>query len=519
MLFVTRMTELNKSIVSGRNLIFAEKSGLVNLDSDYGRPNDSNFISCHSSSDEEDQPVNKTINESFLIKRKEKALYDANYNLDKNTLCVPSENYVPKEDKLNIKSVTLDHSKDYSSSEEDIRPNFPQYPTDSNENENSLKLKILVAPNQSEDESEAKNQDPEIDLKIFDLLDKTSKKFVLQPASIGLNIKCQIFRFKGLYPEYKFYLESLDGNLLLLMTARKKKKARTSCYIINYISFDLNDIEKYIETPLAKLKSNLFGTQFKLYNFGIKPINDIPSENNFLKSSPNDLEFSETTSEDVQNSDINLARREYVSITYGFNVLGIKGPRNMNVIIPGMDDKYCREDFILKFKSESLLNSWRRIEQNLKLNGTDEKPINSKSKSRKSVFKLNKKSEKKDKNKECESEEKSEKTSSSKLDTNYSSISSQASSKTNLRNVIKLVNKSPQWNRGLNSFALNFHGRVTLSSVKNFQIIHETNPDYVVTQFGKVNKDLYTCDFSYPICALQAFGVALSSLDNKIGCD
>lgn len=515
------MTELNKSIVSGRNLIFAEKSGLVNLDSDYGRPSDSNFINYHSSSDEEDQPANTTINESFLIKRKEKLFYGANNYLDKKTVCLPAENFAGKEAKLDIKSVTLDHSKDYSSSEEDLRPNFTKYTQDLNDNKDLLKFKILVAPNQNEDESETKDQhqDSEIDLKIFDLLDQTSKKFVLQPASIGLNIKCQIFRFKGLYPEYKFYLENLDGNLLLLLTARKKKKAKTSCYIINYISFDLNDIEKYIETPFAKLKSNLFGTQFKLYDFGIKPINDIPSDNNFFKSSLNDTEFSETTSEDVQNSDNNLARREYVSITYGFNVLGLKGPRNMNVIIPGMDDKYCRDDFILKFKSESLLNSWKRIEQNLKSNGTDEKSVNSKSKLRKSVFQLSKKSGKKDKKKETQSEEKNAKTFNSKLDANNNSISSQASSKSNLRNVIKLVNKSPQWNRGLNSFALNFDGRVTLSSVKNFQVIHEANPDYVVTQFGKVNKDLYTCDFSYPICALQAFGVALSSLDNKIGCD
>ncbi|RNA27193.1 tubby -like protein [Brachionus plicatilis] len=511
------MTELNKSVVSGRNLIFADRNGLVNLDTEFARPDDTNFLDYHSSSDDEDHRANTTINESFLIKRKEKKFYGAASKFDKNSLSIPSDNLLSNGARLNINSVTLDHSKDYSSSEGDLSPSLPKYPTDSNNTDESSR--ILVAPNDAAPTFDQNDQTPQIDLKMFDLLDKTSKKFVLQPATIGLSIKCQIFRFKGLYPEYKFYLENIDGNLLLLMTARKKKKTKTNCYIINYISFDLDDIEKYIETPLAKLKSNLFGTQFKLYDFGIKPMNDIPPQSYFLKASPNDLEFSETTSEDAQNLDANLSRREYASVTYGFNVLGLKGPRSMNVVIPGMDDKYCREEFILKFKSESLLSCWKRIEENLRAD-PNEKQANLKNRIRRSIFQLNKKSEKRSSNKEVESEENSMRTSNSKLDAYSNTASSQASnSKSNLRNVVKLINKSPQWNSGLNSFALNFYGRVTISSVKNYQIIHEVNPDYVVTQFGKVNKDLYTCDFSYPFCALQAFGVALSSLDNKIGCD
>ena len=86
-------------------------------------------------------------------------------------------------------------------------------------------------------------------------------------------------------------------------------------------------------------------------------------------------------------------------------------------------------------------------------------------------------------------------------------------------NVVKLINKQQSYNRDLRSFALNFRGRVTQASVKNFQIVHEINTDYIVMQFGKVNKDVFTCDFSYPLCALQAFGIAITSLDNKLGCD
>ena len=38
-------------------------------------------------------------------------------------------------------------------------------------------------------------------------------------------------------------------------------------------------------------------------------------------------------------------------------------------------------------------------------------------------------------------------------------------------------------------------------------------------QFGRVGKDAFTMDFQYPLCALQAFGIALSSFDYKIACE
>lgn len=37
------------------------------------------------------------------------------------------------------------------------------------------------------------------------------------------------------------------------------------------------------------------------------------------------------------------------------------------------------------------------------------------------------------------------------------------------------VNKQPQWNDNTQSYVLNFHGRVTVASVKNFQLIQETD--------------------------------------------
>uniref|UniRef100_A0A1I8FWT6 Tubby-like protein n=1 Tax=Macrostomum lignano TaxID=282301 RepID=A0A1I8FWT6_9PLAT len=69
------------------------------------------------------------------------------------------------------------------------------------------------------------------------------------------------------------------------------------------------------------------------------------------------------------------------------------------------------------------------------------------------------------------------------------------------------------------SYVLNFHGRVTQASVKNFQIVRDNDVDQIVMQFGRISDDLFTMDFAYPLCPLQAFGIALSSFDSKLACE
>ena len=58
---------------------------------------------------------------------------------------------------------------------------------------------------------------------------------------------------------------------------------------------------------------------------------------------------------------------------------------------------------------------------------------------------------------------------------------------TRLRDMIVLRNKAPKWNEQLHAYCLNFAGRVTEASVKNFQLVEEGNAVRVVLQFGKVN--------------------------------
>lgn len=45
----------------------------------------------------------------------------------------------------------------------------------------------------------------------------------------------------------------------------------------------------------------------------------------------------------------------------------------------------------------------------------------------------------------------------------------------NMDNLIELHNKTPVWNDDTQSYVLNFHGRVTQASVKNFQVVHDSD--------------------------------------------
>ena len=75
-----------------------------------------------------------------------------------------------------------------------------------------------------------------------------------------------------------------------------------------------------------------------------------------------------------------------------------------------------------------------------------------------------------------------------------------------------LKNRAPHFDVQLRKFVLNYNGRAKLSSKHNFQIVDKLNPEEILMQLGKIGNGFYNCDFSFPFCALQAFGFALSSL-------
>ncbi|KRZ10724.1 Tubby -like protein [Trichinella zimbabwensis] len=252
------------------------------------------------------------------------------------------------------------------------------------------------------------------------------EEFVLRPAAKGTTFKCRITRDKhgldrNFYPTYFLHLEKEDGKRIFLLAARKRKKSTTSNYLI---SIDPTDLSRYCASFVGK--SNVLGTQFTLYDNGENP----------QKSTVIDVGV----------------RRELAAIIYDPNVLGLKGPRKMTVILPVIRDfpTIKRVDLKPITERDSMIERWK----------------------------------------------------SDRCD-----------------DLIELTNKSPIWNEDAQSYILNFHGRVTQASVKNFQIIHANNPDYVIMQFGRISENLFSMDYSYPLCALQAFGIALSSFDGKLACE
>lgn len=93
------------------------------------------------------------------------------------------------------------------------------------------------------------------------------------------------------------------------------------------------------------------------------------------------------------------------------------------------------------------------------------------------------------------------------------------------------------WNESSQVYQLDFGGRVTQESAKNFQIEFRgrqvrtralkisISPNWIVKyfyqfvqvmQFGRIDGNAYTLDFQYPFSALQAFAVALANVTQRL---
>ncbi|EPY41079.1 tub family protein-like protein [Angomonas deanei] len=83
-------------------------------------------------------------------------------------------------------------------------------------------------------------------------------------------------------------------------------------------------------------------------------------------------------------------------------------------------------------------------------------------------------------------------------------------------NIIVLENRKPQWDSVLRGYQLNFHGRATEASEKNFQLVSPKDPEKVVMLFGKQKSDRYSVDFRYPLCGLQAAAIASALMEYKM---
>uniref|UniRef100_A0A8C5ZCM9 Tubby-like protein n=1 Tax=Marmota marmota marmota TaxID=9994 RepID=A0A8C5ZCM9_MARMA len=261
------------------------------------------------------------------------------------------------------------------------------------------------------------------------LLGEDLETYVLRPAQRGHMVQCCISRDKhgvdkGLFPIYFLYLEVEDGRKHFLLAGRKRKRSKTSNYLI---SLDPEDLSRDGDSFVGKVsRSNILGTKFIIFDNGTSP------DRKHLVP------------------DTDRLREELGVVYYETNVLGFRGPRKMTVIIPGTDSQGQRISIQPQKEQESLMNRLQR--------GSGQ-------------------------------------------------------------GLVLLQNKAPSWSDESGAYVLNFHGRVTRASVKNFQIVHPEDPDYLVLQFGRVAPDMFTMDFRFPLCPLQAFAICLSSFDGKLACE
>ena len=253
------------------------------------------------------------------------------------------------------------------------------------------------------------------------LTDHTDKRrFLTQPGPRGQHVLCHIRRTRGkagMFPEYFMYLD--DGNTFL-MSARKRKKSRSSNYIL---SLDEEDMARESGNYFGKLRSNFIGTEFVMFDKGVKPASSAQSVHQPL-------------------------RTELGAVIYEHNVMGMKGPRKMTVVLPSVQPDGSRVQY--SEEGERILDRYKK----------------------------------------------------------------DAGSP----NIMVYSNKKPKWNPSLGAYCLNFNGRVTEASVKNFQLakIEDRENGDVAVQFGKIGKDVFTMDFQWPVSAIQAFSICLSSFDSKL---
>ncbi|XP_038964769.2 tubby-related protein 3 isoform X1 [Rattus norvegicus] len=98
--------------------------------------------------------------------------------------------------------------------------------------------------------------------------------FAYSPAPRGVTVKCRVTRDKkgmdrGLFPTYYMHLEKEENRKIFLLAGRKRKKSKTSNYLV---STDPTDLSREGESYIGKLRSNLMGTKFTVYDHGVNPV-------------------------------------------------------------------------------------------------------------------------------------------------------------------------------------------------------------------------------------------------------
>ncbi|KAJ1263087.1 hypothetical protein BS78_09G158100 [Paspalum vaginatum] len=332
-----------------------------------------------------------------------------------------------------------------------------------------------------------------------------------QPGYRDGMIQCFIKRDKS-KSTYHLYLclstAVLMENGKFLLSAKRNRKTTCTEYVI---SMDADNISRSSSTYIGKIRSNFLGTKFMIYdtqppyNGAVLPHSGRTSRRfNSKRVSPK-----------VPTGSYNIAQ-----VTYELNVLGTRGPRRMNCAmhsipasavepggtVPGQPDHILPRALEESFRSTTSFSKSSIMDRSMDFSSSrDFSGVRDFSSARFS-------------------------------DIAGGSVAGEEDGDNKERPLV-LRNKAPRWHEQLQCWCLNFRGRVTIASVKNFQLIAApsqeppaagaptpsqpapSDQDKIILQFGKVAKDMFTMDYRYPLSAFQAFAICLSSFDTKLACE
>ncbi|VFQ99907.1 unnamed protein product [Cuscuta campestris] len=294
-----------------------------------------------------------------------------------------------------------------------------------------------------------------------------------QPGPRESPIQCFIKRDRAssIYRLYFGLTPSEDASDKLLLAAKKIRRTITTDFIISLVG---DEFSRASNTYVGKLRSNFLGTKFTVYD--TEPTIDSAVQLNQLSRRFHAKQVSPR---------ISACNYSIATVSYELNVLRTRGPRRMHCVMHTIP-------------VSSILEG-----------GTAPTPT-SPSDPPSLTPKVNKEQE--------------------NLDSSSSirHSDSPAVTKPPTSDPLVLKNKSPRWHEQLQCWCLNFKGRVTVASVKNFQLVAAVDPSHnvsaaeqekVILQFGKIGKDIFTMDYRYPLSAFQAFAICLSSFDTKPACE
>ena len=302
---------------------------------------------------------------------------------------------------------------------------------------------------------------------------------LLHPALPGVpRVQCLVRRHRsglGLYPTYRMYLtrrrqgplqrdgptnkREEQGEVFLLSARRRKGVASAGhSFLISRHPTDLEHGPNHV----AKLRANLIGSQWTLYDCGANPTK---LEKGTATGSP---------------------RRELAHIRARHNLAGRHGHRRTRVTLPPLDKSatYLQPHGLAPASSEeSLSRGYKKHKQRVAYRSEEEAVAAS--------------------------------VDSNSTVSNFTQQTNHAPEEAT-RELFFFDSIDAEIDPSSGKHSLEFGGRALRNSVKNFQLESIQEPGTVAFMFAKYGKNEYILDYSYPMSPLQAFAMGLSSLSFKI---